>query len=138
LKILVKYIYAGGLDVLYNIIGLLQDTVQFILQALSQPAWQGVGVIISIVSIFISLVSSRKATSNSKRNLKDVVVRKVRPNPLTESVTHLPKSIPLLLSGSLVSTGMNISAEKIYTISKPLDKITQLVGRVTCVTDTRS
>ena len=112
-----------------DIITLLQNILHFTLQVLSHPAWQGVAVIISIAGVSISLVSMRKPAPKIKHHLKGEVARKLKSVPSNVPVTHLPKSIPLLISGSLVSSRMNISAEKIYIKAKPLDKIVQLNGR---------
>lgn len=113
----------------HNVIALLQNILHLTLQALSDPAWQGIGAIFGIIGVIILLVPKRKSAHKNKQRLKDEVARKLVSFPSDVPVTHLPKSIPLLISGSLVPTGTNISAEKVYIKVKPLDMFVQQMGR---------
>jgi hypothetical protein len=115
----------------HNVITILRDLLQIASHVLSETEWQGIAGIASIISIFISLLPFRKPISKRKHNLK----REVPATIVSVPVTCLPEDIPLLVRGSVVSTGVNICAKTIYTKCHPLDKIIQGVGRCTRSTD---
>lgn len=74
-------------------------------------------------------------TSKSKHRSNKGFVRVKKFVTLTEPMTHLPKSIPLIVGSSTISTGMDFSAEKIYTVFEPADTLIQRLGRCSRVTN---
>jgi hypothetical protein len=105
----------------------VQNILLSIFQVLSNPAWQGIGTILSAISIVVSMLLSRNPSSKDSRTLKKAAAQNKIPTFL--SATHLPKSIPLIANSSVISKGVDFSAETLYTIHEPIDKILQRRGR---------